>query len=271
VIDWGVADERSTAADADDYDSTCRAPTGRLSSDQTLRGGRATESEETMKGFITRHRPSPTMAVALLALSLGLGGISYAAITLPKNSVGTKQLKKKAVTVKKIAANAVTSPKVKDGSLRGVDFAAGQLPAGPKGDQGAAGPPGPSDAFVSRTSTIQAFSATGPTQFASLSLPAGSYVFTAKLLADNDNGSATRVDCTLDGPGGEDLDFMKLRLAPTDPPNLEFGNISLASAATLSALGTVSVNCEALENIATNVTVGFRTLVAVKVGALHAQ
>jgi hypothetical protein len=214
------------------------------------------------------------MAVALLSLSVALGGTSYAAITLPKDSVGTKQLKKRAVTGKKIASNAVTSRKVKDGSLRGVDFAVGQLPAGPKGDTGDQGPiglTGPSDAFVSRTSTIQAFSATGPTQFASLSLPAGSYVFTAKLLADNDNGSAARVDCTLDGPGGEDLDFMKLRLAPTDPPNLEFANMSLASAATLSVPGTVSISCEAPESTATNVTVGFRTLLAVKVGALHAQ
>jgi hypothetical protein len=230
--------------------------------------------EKTMKGLITRRRPSPTMAVALLALSVALGGTSYAAITLPKNSVGTRQLKKGAVTGRKIASNAVTSRRVKDRSLLSVDFATGQLPAGPKGEKGDPGPiglTGPSDAFVSRTSTVQAFSAMGPTQFASLSLPAGSYIFTAKLFADNDNGSAARVDCTLDGPGGEDLDFMKLRLAPTNPPNPEFGNLSLASAATLTAPGTVSINCEALESTATNVSIGFRALVAVEVGALHTQ
>jgi hypothetical protein len=72
------------------------------------------------------------MVVACIALSVALGGTSYAAITLPKNSVGTKQLKK----------NAVTSPKVKDRSLLARDFKAGQLPRGAKGDKGDPGAPG---------------------------------------------------------------------------------------------------------------------------------
>ena len=84
-------------------------------------------------------RPSPTMVVALMALVLALGGTSYAAIKLPANSVGTKQLKR----------NAVTSAKVKNGSLAATDFKAGSLPRGPQGaqgpqgPQGAQGPPGP--------------------------------------------------------------------------------------------------------------------------------
>jgi hypothetical protein len=83
------------------------------------------------------HRmPSPAMMVAFLALLVALGGTSYAAITLPANSVGTKQLKK----------NAVTGKKVKNRSLKAIDFATGQLPAGPKGDQGIQGPPGPAGA-----------------------------------------------------------------------------------------------------------------------------
>jgi hypothetical protein len=72
-------------------------------------------------------------AVAYLALFLALGGTSaYAAGALPKASVGTKQLKN----------NAVTSPKVRDGSLRASDFAAGQLPQGERGPQGTVGPKG---------------------------------------------------------------------------------------------------------------------------------
>ena len=65
------------------------------------------------------------MVVAFVAL-LVASGTSYAAIQLPAHSVGTKQLKK----------NAVTGKKVKNRSLRAVDVAAGQLPRGPKGDQG---------------------------------------------------------------------------------------------------------------------------------------
>jgi hypothetical protein len=95
-----------------------------------------------MLGRLGRLRPTHATAVAYLALFVALGGTGYAAITLPANSVGTKQLKKRAVTGKKIRRNAVTSAKVKDASLLGKDFAAGQLPAGPKGDKGETGAPG---------------------------------------------------------------------------------------------------------------------------------
>jgi hypothetical protein len=71
--------------------------------------------------------------IATLALFLALGGgAAYAASSLEKNSVGTKQLKR----------NAVTAAKVKDGSLLAGDFKAGQLPAGPRGPEGAPGAPG---------------------------------------------------------------------------------------------------------------------------------
>src|SRR4051794_12970869 len=92
-----------------------------------------------------RTRVTYANVVATLALCLALGGGAYAAATLPKHSVGTKQLRKGAVTGKKLHRNAVTSSKVKDGSLQGKDFAAGQLPAGqqgPKGDKGATGDTG---------------------------------------------------------------------------------------------------------------------------------
>jgi hypothetical protein len=85
--------------------------------------------------------------VALLALFVALGGSSYAAIKLPKNSVGSRQITSGAVTAVKLHTNAVTSIKVKDHSLLAKDFKAGELPAGPsgvKGDTGPQGPPGPS-------------------------------------------------------------------------------------------------------------------------------
>jgi hypothetical protein len=58
------------------------------------------------------RRPSPALVVALIALFVSLGGTSYAAFTLPKNSVGTKQLKKNAVTSVKIRNKAVTAAKL---------------------------------------------------------------------------------------------------------------------------------------------------------------
>jgi hypothetical protein len=58
--------------------------------------------------------------IACVALAVSLGGIGYAAVTLPRNSVGQAQLK----------PNAVVSSKVKNGALQRRDFAKGQLPPG---------------------------------------------------------------------------------------------------------------------------------------------
>jgi hypothetical protein len=53
------------------------------------------------------HRPSPAMVVAMLALFVSLAGTGYAAIRLPANGVGTKQIK----------SSAVVSTQIKNGSL----------------------------------------------------------------------------------------------------------------------------------------------------------
>jgi hypothetical protein len=74
------------------------------------------------------------MVVACLALAISLSGAAYAVSTaLPRNSVGTAQLKN----------NAVNSAKVRNASLRAADFAPGQLPRGPQGPAGPQGPQGP--------------------------------------------------------------------------------------------------------------------------------
>jgi len=67
------------------------------------------------------HRPSPALVVACIALFVALSGFGYAATRLPRNSVGTKQLRNGAVTGKKIAKNVVTGTKVADDSLTGAD------------------------------------------------------------------------------------------------------------------------------------------------------
>ena len=89
-----------------------------------------------------RLRPRLTYAnvIATLALFLALGGgAAYAASTLGKNTVGSGQLKK----------GAVTGAKVKDGTLAATDFRPGQLPRGERGERGERGPagePGPQGA-----------------------------------------------------------------------------------------------------------------------------
>ena len=50
-----------------------------------------------------RLRPSPALVISLIALFVALSGTGYAALnSLPKNSVGTKQLKNGAVTAAKL-------------------------------------------------------------------------------------------------------------------------------------------------------------------------
>jgi hypothetical protein len=203
-----------------------------------------------------RHHLTYANVMATFAVFVVLGGGAYAAFRLPKNSVRSRNIKN----------GEVKSPDVKDNGLTGTDIKEATLGKVPRAAQAdTAG-----DAYIDRVDAIQALNNSGATEVASLSLPPGSYVLVAKLLADNDNASAARIDCNLDDPQSNHLDFMKLRLQPTNISNLEFGNISLAGAVTLGASGTVSVQCTQLEDSPPpGITVGFRKLVAIKIDNLH--
>ena len=76
------------------------------------------------------RRPRLTYAnvVATIALFAALGGVSYAATTLPKNSVGTDQIQAEAVRTGKIADGAVTASKLGQG-VRERIAASGATPA----------------------------------------------------------------------------------------------------------------------------------------------
>jgi hypothetical protein len=81
---------------------------------------------------ILRRMPSPAMVVACLALTVALGGTSYAAITLPRNSVGTAQLRANSISApklqersvgpNKLQANAVSDRVVKSNALTGTSI-----------------------------------------------------------------------------------------------------------------------------------------------------
>jgi hypothetical protein len=105
-----------------------------------------------------KRRPTPALVVACIALFVALGGTSIAAadLVIPRNSVGTRQLKK----------SAVTSIKVKDGALVLTDFAAAERtklvgPKGDKGDKGDAGPQGgPGLSGIEIVTKLSAFDST---------------------------------------------------------------------------------------------------------------
>jgi hypothetical protein len=74
-----------------------------------------------------RKRLSFANITSVVALFLALSTGSYAAIILPANSVGSRQLRAKAVTPSKLAAHAVTSGKIATNAVRSGDIAAGAV------------------------------------------------------------------------------------------------------------------------------------------------
>jgi hypothetical protein len=126
--------------------------------------------------MLARFRPSPAMVVACVALIVALGGSAYAALSLPKNSVGSKQIKK----------NAVTSAKVKDGTLTASDAKSGQFAA-----------PGDLSKYLPLGGTAANSNALGGT-------PAGGFVHGAgKLLTAEFTGTShSSADTFVPIPGG---------------------------------------------------------------------
>jgi len=93
-----------------------------------------------MKGILGRLTYANVMAT--VAVFIALGGAGYAAIKLPKNSVGARQLRKGAVTPLKLSA---ASKRTLTGS-QGPKGATGE--AGPRGLEGPKGAPGATNVVV---------------------------------------------------------------------------------------------------------------------------
>ena len=82
---------------------------------------------------------------ATLALFIVLGGTSYAALTLPRNSVGATQIRARAVGNSEIRPSAVTSRSIRNRTITTTDLAPTTRTSlrGAQGPPGAAGPAGP--------------------------------------------------------------------------------------------------------------------------------
>ena len=94
-----------------------------------------------------RERVTYANVIATVALFVALGGTAYAAVKLPKNSVGAKQLKK----------NSVTGAKVKNGSLTGADIKSstlGQVPSAANAANAASLGGLPSSAFAASSHSL---------------------------------------------------------------------------------------------------------------------
>ena len=143
----------------------------------------------------------------MIALFVALSGASYAAIKLPINAVGTAQIKK----------DAVTSTKVKDGSLLAGDFKAGQLPAGAKGETGAAGASGVTAANGTSGSSLGITLTGTPQEVMSTTVssgPAGRMVVTGSFRMYNQTVAAGGSSCHVSIDG-----------APASQPTWTFGGV----------------------------------------------
>jgi hypothetical protein len=93
-----------------------------------------------------KQRLSYANVTATLALFVALGGTSWAALSLPRNSVGSAQIRTGAVGTSELRRSAVRSTDIKDRTIRLADvgLAARAALNGAKGDPGAPGPQGAS-------------------------------------------------------------------------------------------------------------------------------
>jgi hypothetical protein len=234
------------------------------------------------------------MIVACVSLVVALGGVSYAAGALPKNSVGTAQLQKKAVSRAKLKADAVTGAKVKNGSLMAGDFRAGQLPAGPqgpvgpRGPKGGAGARGPSDVYAAASNDpcgggqFPDLSHTRPLCHATLSLtlPAGDYAVSGKVVAGNAHPTKVgEAQCFFSGNG--DIAVANVpRTGETvtvagTPHHFGTATLHIQEDIHLAVASTVSMTCtnagasDILNSDPDNLSFGYERLQAIRVGAIH--
>jgi len=156
------------------------------------------------------------MVVALTALFFALGGVGYAAVTLPRNSVGNAQLQNGSVGNWKLKSNAVGTRKIINGSVgaKQVNSSQVQLRVASSCSSGAISAVGLSGSVTCTptvgneygSNTAATTLGTSATQVASQSLAAGSsYVVMAYPHAVITAGEPTQhveVDCTLSVPAG---------------------------------------------------------------------
>jgi hypothetical protein len=209
-------------------------------------------------------RPSAATILAALALFVALGGTSYAVSKLPKNSVGSEQ--------------------VRDGSLTAADLSAGAASSGPRGPRGAQGPAGAPGAtgpqgpaalpkgYVDRLDGLLSVPAQSPGTLAataaSLRLPAGHYGLQFTAHAYVESGGRTFIACRLTGPGGG-LTTSTTALGATEQPAQQAA-LALADVTAFDGTQTVSVTCSTVAGTGSVKLVDAR-LVALPLSAIEEQ
>jgi hypothetical protein len=167
-----------------------------------------------MKSLV-RRRPSVPMVVSFIALFVSLGGVGYAAVSLPRNSVGNAQIQNNSVGNFKLKSNAVGAKKIINGSIGAskVSSSQVQLRVGSSCSTGAISAIGLSGSVTCTptvgneygSNTAATTLGTSATQVATQSLAAGSsYLVLAypHAVITGLSGQHVEVGCTLSVPAG---------------------------------------------------------------------
>jgi Collagen triple helix repeat (20 copies) len=219
-------------------------------------------------------RYANVVSTLCLVLLLG-GGTAYAASQLlPKNSVGSAQIKQGAVTPAKLSAAAkqdmtgAPGPQGPKGESGPKGDAGAKGDAGPQGDPGVKGDEGvkgdqgdigPSDVYSTRVTLKGVTPGLGLMTVVSLALPAGNYLVSATQTAESEGGQST-VECFIFTGSTSVASFY------TRVPNLLSGTLADQTTIALGAPATVSEQCASTEHV---MDLSEPTLTAIKVGTLH--
>ena len=209
-------------------------------------------------------RPRLTYAnvASSLALFVALGGTSYAVTKLPKNSVGTPQLKSGAVTLDKLAT--------------GVAISGPRGPRGSEGPQGQQGPTGPSEVInVHRpNNVVMPSTAGGGVELASATLPAGNWSLdaSANLQYLAETTQAEYFTCALSSPAVNGNVTAVTVMLGSDPsggkPAPQVAAFPLTAAFTLTSPSTVTLRCAHPSAIPNTINAFDANLRATRVGSI---
>jgi hypothetical protein len=199
------------------------------------------------------------------------GGTAFAATQLAKESVGTKQLKKEAVSLAKINKAAKTSLQGATGE-KGATGPAGPTGAkgekgekGAPGDKGAPGERGPSAGFSVAAESGGSFVA-GPQTVTTLNLPAGNFIVTGYANVNNNDTVQASASCDLVLGGTTIGQTSVVKLGPNT--ELDRQVLTLSGGGTLAAPGTADLVCTVTSTALSGNYLG-NGLTAIQVGTLN--
>ena len=213
---------------------------------------------------LVRRRPSVSLVISFVALFVALGGVGYAAINLPANSVGNAQLKNGSVGNWKLKSNAVGTRKIINGSVgaKQVNSSQVQLRVATACTTGALKAISPSGSVTCTptlpnevgTSASAVTLGANATQVASQSLAAGSSYLVLAYPHAVISTTATvpqrvEVDCTLSVPPGtvtpsSTTTTTKSLAVSVDNDHAQAGTIPLVlPVASASSAQTATVSC----------------------------